>query len=79
MHEAKEGKKAQEKPRPYAPRKEQGKGRVRENNAPPRYNFTMELADLIALTLGHQLAELVKSGFLADYLREPQGDRASGS
>ncbi|XP_068504519.1 uncharacterized protein [Phaseolus vulgaris] len=31
------------------------------------------------LALGHQLAELVKSGFLADYLREPQGDRASGS
>ena len=31
------------------------------------------------LTLGHQLAELVKTGFLTDYLREAQGDRASGS
>ena len=31
------------------------------------------------LALGHQLAELVKSGFLADYLREAQGDRASGA
>ena len=31
------------------------------------------------LALGHLLAELVKSGFLADYLREAQGDRASGA
>ena len=31
------------------------------------------------LALGHQLAELVKSGFLNDYLREPQGDQASGA
>ena len=31
------------------------------------------------LALGHQPAELVKSGFLADYLPEVQGDRASGS
>ena len=30
------------------------------------------------LALRHQLAELVKSGFLSDYLRETQGDRASG-
>ena len=30
------------------------------------------------LALGHQLAELVKSGFLSDYLRETEGDRASG-
>ena len=30
------------------------------------------------MALGHQLAELVKSGFLSDYLREAQGDRASG-
>ncbi|XP_068503924.1 uncharacterized protein [Phaseolus vulgaris] len=30
------------------------------------------------LALGHQLAKLVKSGFLSDYLRETQGDRASG-
>ena len=30
------------------------------------------------LALGHQLVELVKSGFLSDYLREAQGDRASG-
>ena len=116
MHEAKEGKKVREKPRPYAPGKDQGRGRARENNPPPRYNFMVGLADLIALpavatrlrvpektdkvlgrknnewcefhqafghtlhsclALGNQLAELVKSGFLADYLREPQGDRAS--
>jgi len=31
------------------------------------------------LALGHQLAELVKGGFLNDYLRETQGDRASGA
>jgi len=118
VHETKEGRKEQGKPRPYAPRKDQGRGRVRENKAPPRYNFTVGLAGLIALpavaarlripektdkvlgrkkdewcefhqafghtlhsclALGHQLAELVKSGLLADYLREPQGDRASGS
>ena len=116
VHEAKEGKKVQGKPRPYAPRKDQGRGRARENNAPPRYDFMVGLADLIALpaiaarlrvpektdkvlgrkknewcefhqafghtlhsclALGHQLAELVKSGFLADYLREAPGDRAS--
>ncbi|XP_068498165.1 uncharacterized protein [Phaseolus vulgaris] len=118
VHEAKEGKKVQGKHRPYAPAKDQGRGRAKENNAPPRYNFLVGLADLIALpavaarlrvpektdkvlgrkknewcefhqafghtlhsclALGHQLAELVKSGFLANYLREPQGDRASGS
>ncbi|XP_068486605.1 uncharacterized protein [Phaseolus vulgaris] len=118
VREAKEGKKVQGKPRPYAPRKDQGRGRARENNAPPRYDFMVELADLIALpaiaarlrvpektdkvlgrkknewcefhqafghtlhsclALGHQLAELVKSGFLADYLWEAQGDRASGA
>ncbi|XP_068498327.1 uncharacterized protein [Phaseolus vulgaris] len=118
VHEAKEGKKVQGKPHPYAPRKDQGRGRARENNAPPRYDFMVKLADLIALSaiaarlrvpektdkvlgrkknewcefhqafshtlhsclaLGHQLAELVKSGFLADYLREAQGDRASGA
>ena len=31
------------------------------------------------MALGHQLAELVKNGFLSDYLREPQGDQASGA
>jgi len=116
VHEAKEGKKVQGKPRPFAPRKDQGRGCARENNAPPRYHFMVGLADLIALpaiaarlrvpektnkvlgrkknewcefhqafghtlhsclALGHQLAELVKSGFLADYLREAPGDRAS--
>ncbi|XP_068475296.1 uncharacterized protein [Phaseolus vulgaris] len=116
VHEAKEGKKVQGKPRPYAPRKDQCRGRARENNAPLRYDFMVELADLIALpaiaarlrvpkktdkvlgrkknewcefhqafghtlhsclALGHQLAELVKSGFLN--LREAQGDRASGA
>ncbi|XP_068498338.1 uncharacterized protein [Phaseolus vulgaris] len=118
VHEAKEGKKVQGKPRPYPPGKDQGRGRTRENNAPPRYNFMVGLVDLIVLpavaarlrvtekadkvlgrkknewcefhqafghtlhsclALGHQLAELVKSGFLADYMREPQGDRGSGS
>ncbi|XP_068492098.1 uncharacterized protein [Phaseolus vulgaris] len=118
LHEAKEGKRVQGKPRPYPPGKDQGRGRARENNAPPRYNFMVGLADLIALpavaarlrvlektdkvlgrkknewcefhqafghtlhsclALEHQLAELVKSRFLADYLREPQRDRASGS
>ncbi|XP_068475019.1 uncharacterized protein [Phaseolus vulgaris] len=49
VHEAKEGKKAQGKPRPYAPRKDQGRGRAWENNAPPRYDFMVGLADLIAL------------------------------
>ncbi|XP_068504429.1 uncharacterized protein [Phaseolus vulgaris] len=118
VHEAREGKKVQGKPRPYAPRKDQGRGRARENNAPPRYDFMVGLADLIALpaiaarlrvpektdkvlgrkknewcefhqafghtlhsclALGHQLVELVMSGFLADYLRQAPGDRASGS
>ncbi|XP_068503756.1 uncharacterized protein [Phaseolus vulgaris] len=114
VHEAKEGKKVQGKPRPYEPRKDQGRGRAKESNAPPRFDFVVELAELIAipaiavrlrapektnkvlgrkknvwcefhqayghslhtcLALGHQLAELVKSGFLSDYLRETQGDR----
>ena len=104
VHEAKEGKKDQGKPRPYEPRKDQGRGRARESNAPPRFDFVVELAELIAIpaiaarlrapektdkvlgrkknvwceALGHQPAELVKSGFLSDYLRETQGDRASG-
>ncbi|XP_068475177.1 uncharacterized protein [Phaseolus vulgaris] len=117
VHEAKEGKKAQGKPRPYEPRKDQGRGRARESNVPPRFDFVVELAELIAipaiaaklrapektdkvlgrkknvwcefhqayghslhtcLALGHQLTELVKSGFLSDYLRETQGDRVSG-
>jgi len=117
VHEAKEGKKAQGKPRLYEPGKDQGRGRARESNVPPRFDFMVELAELIAiptitarlrapektdkvlgrkknvwcefhqayghslhscLALGHQLPELVKSGFLSDYLREAQGDRASG-
>ena len=49
VHEAKEGKKVQGKSRPYAPRKDQGRGRARENNAPPRYDFMVGLADLITL------------------------------
>ncbi|XP_068503845.1 uncharacterized protein [Phaseolus vulgaris] len=118
VHEAKEEKRAQGKPRPYEPRRDQNGGRARESNAPPRFDFVVELAELIAipaiaarlrepektdrvlgrekdvwcefhkayghplrtcLALGHQLAELVKSGFLNDYLREPQGDQASGA
>jgi len=117
VHVAKEGKKTQGKPRPYEPRKDQGRGRARESNVPPRFDFVVELAKLIAipaitarlrapektdkvlgrkknvwcefhqayghslhtcLALGHQLAELVKNGFLSDYLRETQGDRESG-
>jgi len=31
------------------------------------------------LSLGYQLDELVKSGFLKDYLQEPQGDQASAT
>jgi len=114
VHEAKEGKKAQGKPRPYEPRKDQGRGRARQSNAPPRFDFVVELAELIAipaiaarlrapektdkvlgrkknvwcefhqayghslhtcLALGHQLAELVKSGFLSDYLRKIRSTR----
>ncbi|XP_068474866.1 uncharacterized protein [Phaseolus vulgaris] len=116
VHEAKEGKKAQGKHHPYDPRKDQGRGCARESNAPPRFDFVVELAELIAIpaiaarlrapektdkvqgrkknvwcefhqayghslhscfALEHQLAELVKSGFLSDYLREAQGDQAS--
>ncbi|XP_068486459.1 uncharacterized protein [Phaseolus vulgaris] len=117
VHEAKEGKRAQGKPRPYKPRRDQNGGRTSESNAPPRFDFVVELAEMIAipaiaarlrapektdrvlgrkkdvwcefhqayghplracLALGHQLAELVKNGFLSDYLREPQGDQVSG-
>ena len=49
VHEAKEGKKVREKPRPYASGKDHSRGRARENNVPPRYNFMVGLADLIAL------------------------------
>ena len=49
VHEAKEGKKAQGKPRPYEHRKDQGRGRTRESNAPPRFDFVVELAELIAI------------------------------
>ncbi|XP_068504378.1 uncharacterized protein [Phaseolus vulgaris] len=105
VHEAKEGNKAQGKPRPYKPRRDQNRGRTRESNAPPKFDFVVELVELIAipaiaarlralkkidkvlgrkkdvwyefhqayghpfhtcLALGHQLAELVKSGFLND-------------
>ena len=49
VHEAKEGKKAQGKPRPYGPGKDQGRERARENNVPPRFDFVVELAELIAI------------------------------
>ena len=49
VHEAKEGKKDQGKPRPYEPRKDQGRGRSGESNAPPRFDFVVELAELIAI------------------------------
>ena len=119
--EAVAGKRDQRARHPYDPKKNKSKGpgRPRESNRPPRYEFVMGLADLIAipniaarlkvpektaekilgpkpdawcefhksfghsinscLALGHQLAELVKCGFLKDYLLEKQADQASGS
>ncbi|XP_068498825.1 uncharacterized protein [Phaseolus vulgaris] len=106
---------------PYDPKKGKGKGpgKPREANRPPRYEFVMGLADLIAipnivarlkvlekttdkvlgpkpdawcefhksfghslnscLALGYQLAELVKCGFLKDYLLEKKAGQSSGS
>jgi len=49
VHEAKEGKRAQGKPRPYEPRKDPGRGHARESNVPPRFDFVVELAELIAI------------------------------
>ncbi|XP_068476154.1 uncharacterized protein [Phaseolus vulgaris] len=49
VHEAKEGKKAQGKPRPYGPGKDQGRGRARESHAPPRFDFVVEVAELIGI------------------------------
>ena len=49
VHEAKEGKRAQGKPRPNEPRTDQGRGRARESNAPPRFDFVVELAELITI------------------------------
>ena len=49
VHEAKEGKRAQGKPRPYEPQRDQNGGRTRESNAPPRFDFVVELAELIAI------------------------------
>jgi len=119
--EAATGKKDQRMHHPYDPEKNKGKGpgRPREFNRPPRYEFVMGLADLIAipniaarikvpekatdkvlgpkpdvccefhkdfghsinscLALGHQLAELVKCGFLKDYLLEKQTGQSSDS
>ena len=119
--EAAAGKRDQRARHPYNPKKNKSKGpgRPRESNCPPKYEFVMGLADLIAvpniaarlkvpekttekilgakpdawcefhksfghsinscLALGYQLAELVKCGFLKDYLLEKQADQASGS
>jgi len=119
--EAAAGKKDQRMHHPYDPKKSKGKGpgRPKEFNRPPRYEFVMGLADLIAipniaarlkvpekatnkvlgpkpdawfefhnsfghsinscLALGDQLAELVKCGFLKDYLLEKQMGQSSGS
>jgi len=119
--EAATRKKDQRMHHPYDPKKSKGKGsgRPRESNRPPRYEFVMGLADLIAipniaarlkvlekttdkvlgpksdewcefhksfgdsinscLALGYQLAELVKFGFLKDYLPEKQTGQSSGS
>jgi len=49
VHDAKEGKKAQGKHHPYEPRKDQGRGRARESNVPPRFDFVVELAEVIAI------------------------------
>ena len=49
VHEAKEGKKAQGKHRPYELGKDQGRGRARESNVPPRFDFVVESAELIAI------------------------------
>jgi len=106
---------------PYDPKKSKGKGpgQPRKPNRPPRYEFVIRLADLIAnpniaarlkvpekttdkvlgpkpdawcefhksfghsinlcLAFGYQLAELVKCGFLKDYLLEKQAGQSSGS
>jgi len=119
--EAAAGKRDQRMRHPYNPKKGKGKGsgKPREANRPPRYEFVMGLADLIAipniatrlkvpekttdkvlgpkpdawcefhksfghslnscLALGYQLAELVKCGFLKDYLLEKQAGQSSGS
>ncbi|XP_068497885.1 uncharacterized protein [Phaseolus vulgaris] len=119
--EAATGKRDQRMRHPYDPKKSKGKGpgRPRETNRPPRYEFVMGLADLIAipnitarlkvpekttekvlgpkpdtwcefhksfghsinscLALGYQLAELVKCGFLKDYLLEKQAGQSAGS
>jgi len=119
--EAAAGKRDQRIRHPYDPKKSKGKGpgKPREANLPPRYEFVMGLADLIAIpniaarlkvpekttdkvlgpkpdawcefhksfghslnscfALGYQLAELVKCGFLKDYLLEKQAGQSSGS
>jgi len=117
--EAAAGKRDQRMRHPYDPKKSKGKGKPREANCPPRYEFVMGLAELIAipnidvrlkvpekttdkvlgpkpdawcdfhksfghslnsyLALGYQLAELVKSGFLKDYLLEKQASQSLGS
>jgi len=49
--EAAAGKRDQRMRHPYDPKKSKGKGpkRTRETNRPPRYEFVMGLADLIAI------------------------------
>jgi len=119
--EAAAGKRDQRVHYPNDPKRSEGKGpgKPREANRPPRYEFVMGLADLIAipniaarlkvpekttdkvlgpkpdawcefhksfghslnscLALGYQLAELVKCGFLKDYLLEKQAGQPSFS
>ncbi|XP_068463658.1 uncharacterized protein [Phaseolus vulgaris] len=119
--EAAAGTKGQRMHHPYDLKKSKGKGlgRPREPNRPPRYEFVMGFADLIAipniaarlkvpekttntvlgpspdawcefhksfghsinsyLALRYQLSELVKCGFLKDYLLEKQAGQSSGS
>jgi len=116
VNETTTGRKNQEGRRPYEARKPQSRGQAggnrpsRERARPARYDFVVELKDLITvpniterlrrpvktdkvpgprkdswcefheafghhinncLSLGYQLDELVKSGFLKDYLAEP--------
>ncbi|XP_068492103.1 uncharacterized protein [Phaseolus vulgaris] len=115
VNETTTGRKKQEGRRPYEARKPQPRGQAggnrpaRERARPARYDFVVELKDLIAVPniaerlrrptrtdkvlgprkdswcefhkafghhinnclLGYQLDELVKSGFLKDYLAEP--------
>jgi len=61
---------------PHDPKRNKGRGprRPRECNRPPKHKFVMGLADLIAIP-----NDLVKSGFLNDYLLDRRTGGASSS